>query len=134
MLAMLLAAAAAASATLRVTDGWVKAPPPGASSAAGYLTVLNDGRTPDRLTSVTTDAAARAEVHTMDMSGGVMRMRAVSGADVPAGGRLELKPGGGLHLMLTEPRRPLRAGDMVKATLTFQHAGQRTVGLPVRAR
>lgn len=127
--------ALAAPDPLRITDGWVRATPPGAPTAAAYLSVENTGRAADRLTALSSPDAARVEMHAMDMSGGVMRMRPMTGgAPVPAGGRLDLQPTGGRHIMLIAPKRRLVNGDRVTAALTFERAGTRVVTLPVRAR
>ena len=133
MLSLLLVAALAAPDALRMTDGWVRSAPPGAPTTAGYLTVENTGSSPDRLVGVSSPDAARAELHGMDMAGGVMRMRPLTGgAAVPAHGRLELQPAGGRHIMLIAPRRRFVDGDHVTAALTFERAGRRVVTLPVR--
>ena len=67
----------------------------------------------------------------MKMNGGVMQMREiVGGLEIPAHGAVKLAPGGS-HLMFLGLKHPLAKGDTVKATLTFEHAGQITVDLPV---
>ena len=116
-------AAAPAMAQVSVENAWARATPPGAKIAAGYLTVRNQGATTDRLVSVSSPAAARVETHTTLQEGGMMRMREVKGYDVPAGGALELKPGGS-HLMFVNIRAPFKEGESVPATLRFQKAGE----------
>jgi copper(I)-binding protein len=51
--------------------------------------------------------------------GGMMQMRQVDAIDVPAGGSVELKPGG-YHIMLLELAEPLTEGTMVPLTLRFE--------------
>ncbi|WP_208026956.1 copper chaperone PCu(A)C [Rhabdothermincola sediminis] len=53
------------------------------------------------------------------MSGGMMQMREVDAIEVPAGGTVELKPGG-YHVMLLELAEPLTEGTMVPLTLRFE--------------
>jgi periplasmic copper chaperone A len=101
--------------------------------AAGYLTVENTGSEPDRLISVTSDASPDVEIHEMKMEGDVMKMRKLAdGLDIPAGGKVELKPGG-CHLMFMAVPAPFKQGAMVKVTLKFEKAGDLEVTLPVAA-
>jgi copper(I)-binding protein len=119
--------------TLTVTRAWTRQTAPSQSVGGGFLTVANGGKAADRLVAATSPASARVELHTMSMEGGVMRMRQVTGGlDVPAGGRLELKPGG-YHLMLIGLKKPLVRGTTVPVTLQFQRAGKVTVQLKVES-
>lgn len=128
-----LAAGAAEAAPIKVTDAWIPAPPPGAATAAGYLTITNTGPTTDRFTGASTDAAASAELHSMSTAGGVMRMRKVAGGlPIGAGATVRLSPKG-YHLMLIGLKHPLAAGQHVKATLQFQRASEVSVDFTVRA-
>ena len=56
----------------------------------------------------------------------MMMMRPIQKIDVPAGKKVELKPGG-YHIMLVNLKRDLKAGTVVKLTLQFQNAGKVTV-------
>ena len=58
----------------------------------------------------------------MTMEGNLMKMRAITGIDIPAGGSVSLA-GGGYHAMLVDLVKPLHAGDRVPLTLTFDKAG-----------
>ncbi len=96
---------------------------PGAPVAGGYLTIINHGKTDDRLVSVTSDRAADVQLHEMAIENDVMKMRELSnGIAIPAGSTVELKSGG-LHVMFMKVKRPFKEGDMVKATLVFEKAG-----------
>ena len=136
-LTLLLAAPWAAAAhefklgDLEIDHPWSRATPPGAKVAGGYFTVVNHGSTPDRLMSVTSDISAKAEVHEMAVKDGVMTMRPVEGGlEIPAGGKVELKPGG-YHLMLMGLKRPAKEGESFAGTLTFEKAGSVTVEFQV---
>jgi copper(I)-binding protein len=140
ILAPLLLAASAATAhsyqlgPLHIGHPWIQAPPPGAPTAAGYLSVTNTGAAPDRLLGGATPLFARLEVHRMTMTGGIMRMRpAAGGLEIAPGQTVILSPGGGYHLMLTGPKRPLAPGDHVPATLSFARAGTIRVDFHVQA-
>lgn len=121
-------------AEIRISHPWVRPTPPGAVTAAAYLTVTNPTGVPDRLLAVISPAATRVAIHAMTMTGGVMRMREVAGGLViPADGAVALVPGGGYHLMLVGVKRPLRIGMRVPATLTFAKAGDVAVVCIVQA-
>lgn len=120
----------AAPADLRIEQPHAREAPPGARTAVVYLVIDNRGATPDRLLRASSPRAAAVELHTMRMDAGVMRMRAVADVRIPARGRVELAPGG-LHLMLVDPAPPLRAGERVPLTLTFEHAGAVAVDVEV---
>lgn len=126
----LLAFAGAASAhefklgSLEIDHPWSRATVPNAKVAAGYLIIKNTGTEPDRLVSILTEIAGKAEVHEMSVdSAGVMTMRPVGAAlDIPAGGEVKLAPKG-LHVMFMELKRQIKEGESFKATLTFEKAG-----------
>jgi copper(I)-binding protein len=108
---------------LTIGHPWSRATPGGAKIGGGYLTVTNNGSAPDRLVAATTNVADRVEIHEMAMNNGVMTMRQIPGGiPVPPGQTVAFAPGG-YHLMLMGLKTPLKEGDRVKATLTFEKAG-----------
>ena len=123
LIALLCFAAAPALAQVQVLKAWTRATPPGASVAAGYLLLKNNAASADRLVSVSSPAAARVETHVTLRDGSISRMREVKGYDIPAGGTLELKPGGA-HLMFVDMKAPFKQGEKIAATLRFQRAGE----------
>ncbi|MDZ4374689.1 MAG: copper chaperone PCu(A)C [Phenylobacterium sp.] len=122
---------AAGKPAVAVADPWCRATPVGAPAAGCFMPLTSTG--PNRLTAVQSPASARGEIHTMDMAGGVMRMRELSGGlALPAGAAVALKPGG-LHVMLVGLKAPLKVGERVRLTLRFETGGALTVEAPVRA-
>ena len=108
---------------LTIGHPWSRATPGGAKIGGGYLTVTNNGSAPDRLVAATTNVADRVEIHEMAMNNGVMTMRQIPGGiPVPPGQTVAFAPGG-YHLMLMGLKAPLKEGDRLKATLTFEKAG-----------
>ena len=66
------------------------------------------------------------------MDGGIMKMRELAGGlAIEAGKTVDLAPGG-YHLMLMELKAPLKSGDKVPVTLTFEKAGKVEVTLDVQ--
>ena len=110
--------------TLEIVHPHTRATPPGAKVAGGYLIIRNRGDTAERLTSATAEFAAKAEIHEMKMDGDVMRMRPLTGGlEIPAGGEVALEEGG-LHFMFTGLKDQLNPGEMRKAKLVFERAGE----------
>jgi hypothetical protein len=108
---------------LVISQAWSRATPAGAKVASGYLTIANKGAAPDRLLGGSSDFAAKVEVHEMASNGGVMTMREVAaGLALAPGATVTLAPGA-YHLMLTDIRKPLKQGDSLPITLTFEKAG-----------
>ena len=120
--------ALAQSNQLEVSNAWARATPGKAENGAAYVTILSP--TPDRLLSASSPAAKKAELHTMEMAGMVMKMRPIAGLDIPAGQPIALKPGGE-HIMLIGLQQPLREGQSFTLTLNFEKAGARTVSVAV---
>ncbi|MFO1059329.1 MAG: copper chaperone PCu(A)C [Dongiaceae bacterium] len=122
LLVVLTSAAAAAAPPPRVEAAWSRATPGAAAPGAAYATIVNDSGTADRLVAVTSPVAARAQLHVSVVEGGLATMRPVTVVDLAPGARLELKPGG-LHVMLTGLRQPLRQGERFPLVFTFEKAG-----------
>lgn len=112
-------------------DVWSRATAPRQSAGAVYMTLTSAQG--DRLTGAASPAAEHVSIHEMAMDGNVMRMRQVEGGlELPAGTPVALKPGG-YHVMLEGLKAPLKAGDSLPVTLTFQKAPPLTVQATVRA-
>ena len=115
-----------ALAQIEIENAWTRATPPGAETAAGYLTIRNKSSSPDHLIRAASPLAARVEMHVHLHDGDVMRMRQVQGYDIPARGSLELTPGVA-HLMFVDIKRPFKQGEQIPVTLRFERAGEMKV-------
>lgn len=116
---------------LAIGHPYARATVQGQPVGGGYLKLVNQGKTDDRLIGVTAEVSQSVELHSMSMDGSVARMRQVDAIDVPAGQTVELKPGG-LHLMFLGLKAPLKAGTRFPATLKFEKAGEVEVDLVVQ--
>lgn len=121
---------AASAGGITVRDGYVRGLPPGVRNTAAYMTLINRSDSDLVLTGAKTSAAESVGIHETVNKNGQMFMQPVASAVVPAGGKLELKSGG-LHLMLTGLKKPLKSGDNVRLTLEFQDAFVLSLDLPV---
>lgn len=129
---LMLAGVAQAASPLVVRDAWIRAMPPTAKNSAAYLVIENRGMADDALVGATVDGAEITELHEMVHEGHAMAMRQRSEISVPAGGVVELKPGG-LHLMLIKLQRPLVVGERRSVVLRFRSAAEIKVESTVRA-
>lgn len=110
---------ASTGATVELQDPYVKAEKATGemSMSAIFGTLNNASKAEVSLVKATSDAAELVELHEMSMVDGEMKMQPKEGGFVvPAGGTLELKPGG-LHIMLIGLKQDIRPGDTVTATL-----------------
>ena len=127
-LAMLLGVSApsacASDCATAVEGGWVRKPPADLPMLAAYARITN--RCGDAIVVVSASSPAFSEVtlHATTVEGGISRMRAVDSLRVGAGKVAVLEPGG-MHLMLMQPRRKLRDGDLVG--ISFRLADGREV-------
>lgn len=108
-----------AAQPVNVKDAWVRVPAPGQKVASAYMELTSP--TDIALISVASPAAGRVELHAVTTEDGVMKMRPVGRVELPAGKAVKLAPGG-LHVMLEDLKRPLKAGETVPLTLTIQRA------------
>jgi copper(I)-binding protein len=129
--ALCFATAALAQSPIQVTGAWARSTPPGAKSAAAYLTVVNTGKDADRLVAASTPVAGTAEMHRTSNDNGVMKMRPAGPVDVKPGAPVVLSPGG-LHVMMTDLKAPLADGQDFPLTLVFEKAGQVQVSVHVQ--
>lgn len=129
--ASLIACSAALAQAPVVSDAWARPTVQGQNNGGGYLRI--DSARADRLVGATSQVATSVEMHSMTMDGDVMRMRKLDAIDVPAGGTVELKPGG-LHLMLMGLKAPLAPGATFPITLKFEQAGEVQVQAKVAPR
>jgi len=118
--------------TLRISNPFTRATPPGAKVAGAFLSIENQGKETDRLVSVSSPIAGLAQIHEMVVDGGLMKMRAVKGIDLKPGATVELCPGG-YHVMLEDLKRPLQQGEQFPMLLTFEKAGAVEIKVKVEA-
>ena len=122
--AILLAACALpALAEVTASNAWVRGTVPAQKTTGAFMSLRSTG--PARIVEVRSSAAARAEIHSSEMHGGVMAMHATGDLVLPAGETVELKPGG-YHIMLLDLAKPLVAGDKVTLTLVVEEGKRRS--------
>jgi copper(I)-binding protein len=124
-------AQSASVGSIKIENAYTRSTVPGQQVAGGFMKIENKGGV-DQLISASSPVAGEVQLHEMAMEGNVMKMRQVKDIAVPAGGAVELKPGG-LHLMFMNIKAPLTAGETVPVKLKFAKAGEVEVKMPVNA-
>ena len=124
-------AASSEACAMRMVGGWVRMPPVAMPMMAGFGRIENACGDAVAVVGVRSDAFADVSLHETRIVDGVSRMRAVPRLAVPAGGSVELKPGG-LHLMLMRPLRPLAEGDVARVRLVLADGRRLFAEFPVR--
>jgi len=130
LFAALAMAAGLAQASVTATDAWVRGTVAAQKTTGAFVTLQSSEES--RLVAVTTPAARSAEIHASEQKQGVMHMHALDAIALPAGQRVELKPGS-FHIMLVGLTRALSAGDTVPITFTFEDRQGKRTRIEVRA-
>ena len=117
-----------ALAEIHVSNPWSLPLPPTAVNGAAYLTMMNQGADPVRLTGATTDRADSVEIHTHVHENGQMSMKRLADLELAPGESAAFAPGG-LHLMLLGLTQPMVAGEQFTLTLEFDEADSQTVNV-----
>ena len=131
--AMLLSAGvwAGAADEILVQDPYVRLAPPNAPATGAFMVIKNKGDKDVKVVKAENPASKVTELHTHLNENGVMKMRPVAAIEVKAKGEAVLKPGG-LHVMLIDLKAPLKEGDAVPITLTFEDGSSQRVDAKVR--
>jgi periplasmic copper chaperone A len=130
--AAIVMASTAFAEGVEVHDAYARSASEMAATGAAFMVIHNHGGAPDRLVGASSDIAARVELHThREDSNGVMRMIHVEeGFDLPTDGEIIMERGGH-HVMFMGLTKPLKQGDVIDLTLTFETAGDVVVQVPV---
>lgn len=133
LLGGLLAAAGALAASadhVTVVEPYVRLAPPNAPATGAFMVIKNNGEKDVKVMKADNPASKVTELHTHLNEGGVMKMRPVAAIDIKAKGEAVLQPGG-LHVMLINMSAPLKEGDTVPITLTFDDGSSKKVDAKV---
>ena len=116
--------------SLVIEDAWIRATPPGVSAGAGYMTIRNISSTDDKLIGASTDRAKMVQLHMTMMENDTAKMHHQDTIEIKIGSEVKFEPGG-LHIMFMGLTKGFEEGQHVSVTLTFQHAGEMRIEMPV---
>lgn len=115
-------------AAVTVSEVWIRTTVPGQKVAGAYLQLTS---TEDaKLTGGTSSISEALELHEMSMQGDVMRMRRLDSIELPAGKKVELKPGG-YHIMLMDIKSQIKEGDVIPLELIVTDRAGKTTSLRI---
>lgn len=124
-----LAAFPAAADGLRITDPYARVIGP---SGAAYFRIANETAQEDTLLSATSpDAGMVMLMNDHADAKGVMKMTDLPDGLTVAAKDARLLASAADHVMLMDLTHPIKQGDTLTLVLTFRHAGQMTLTLPV---
>jgi copper(I)-binding protein len=124
-------AASEPAVDIQVKDAWIRWLPAGVPGG-GYMTLVNTGPAARVLIGASSPDYGEVSMHQTRIRNGVNEMSPVAS--------IELRPRilvrfaeGSYHLMLLQPKRPLKPGDRVLVTLRFAQGPSVEVPFEVRA-
>ncbi len=118
------------AADLAISSPWVRGTVPAQKATGAFMTLSSKAGV--RIVGASSPAAGVTELHSMVVENGVMKMRPIESLAVPAGGSVELKPGG-YHVMLMQLKGPVTEGSTVPITLMVEGADKKIEAVSVDA-
>ena len=112
-------------------EGWVRLPPAAMPMMAGFGRITNPCPAPMVIVSASSPAFGDVSLHETRNVGGVNRMRELEQLRIAPDGDAIFKPGG-MHLMLMQPRAPLKQGSKVVVSFKLQDGREILSELVVR--
>ena len=113
-----------------ISNAWIREAPQ-TETKAGYMTLVNPGRESVTLVNLESNAFGRIDIHEMATMDGLMTMQEIDALVIPAGGRIDLSPGG-QHLMMHNPKEPITVGKQIDVTLRFDSGSSQSVAIIVK--
>lgn len=117
-----LSPAHAGECSAKVKEGWVRLPPVSMPMMAGFGRIENRCAAPVTIVGASSPAFGDVSLHETRVVEGVSRMRHLPELRIAPDGTAMLKPGG-LHLMLMQPRAPLKEGSKVVIEFALKDGG-----------
>ncbi len=117
---------------VQVENGWIREIPPTLTTTAAYMQIKNLTKQKLILVGAQSPDFAKVEMHKTIFEKDIARMVPVEKLVIPSQELVLFEPKG-LHFMLIDRQRPLKAGDTVMLTLQFHSNQTQTVELEVKS-
>jgi copper(I)-binding protein len=122
-----------ANESITITEAWISEAPPTVSVLAAYAKIQNASTEAQTLISVTSPNFSKVELHLSKVVNEMAIMEKQDSLQISANGSVELSPGN-YHLMLFNPKAPLKAGDTATITFNFVDGTSSTIEARVEKR
>ena len=116
-----------------ITDLWISEAPPTMSVLVAYVALKNNSEIPVSLTSISCPLFSSIEIHRSIIKNGIASMERYSSLEIPSKSTIKLSPGD-YHLMLFNPKTPLRIGDAPVFIFSFSDGTKIPVTAAIRKR
>ena len=131
MMAPALLVSAGEVTDISVSNPWIREAPPGISVMAGYMTLRNNTSRPQVLVAASSSSFETLSTHRTVERNGITSMVHTPQIEFASNEKLVFAPGA-YHLMLMNPKRPLRTGDRVDIILEFRSGLRLPVSYEIR--
>ena len=115
---------------LVISDAWARPSPGQPRNGAVFMTIANVGGAVDRLLAASSPVAANTLLHKSSVMSGLLKMAWVGEIGLEPGIELTMSDDG-FHIMLVALEEPLRNGQTIALSLTFEEAGKVELGVTV---
>jgi copper(I)-binding protein len=131
ILFLLAASTLIAADKLEVKNAWVREAPPGMKMTAGYMTFVNDDPEDITVKSISSPQFGFVEMHRTEMNGDRAKMVRQNQIILQGNSSFPFMPGG-YHLMLMEPVKQFKEGDIVEFKLSLGNGETFSFSSPVQ--
>lgn len=105
-----------------IENAWARASIGNSPVTAIYMDIANPSTVPDKLLKVSSADAMSLEMHDTVITHNIARMQPLPYVIIPAGQTISFKPGA-KHIMVMGLKKPLKKGEKLKVTYTFERRG-----------
>jgi copper(I)-binding protein len=121
----------ASDSALLVENAWIAEAPPVSKVMVAYMTLINTGSEAIDIIAAESDTYSSIEFHQTVHENGMAKMIRHSKLTLAPNESLQLKRGG-VHLMLFNPAKRLKAGDTVDIQLSTKNGLNQSIAIPVK--
>ncbi len=120
-----------ATGSIDIDEAWIAEAPPVTKVHAGYFKLSNHSGKAVELSSVTSPAYRKIEIHRSTEKDGVASMQYLATLMIDAGETIHFEPGS-YHLMLFTPAKRFRQGDVITLKFNFSDGSTTLIDAAVK--